>query len=756
MAPPRKSVSRGTGELESDPERENRTQARAPNPIAEDDPERANKTQARAPRPPSDEGDPERNNATQARAPNPLSRRRDDPERANKTQARARAPEPDSGAEEEGSYRTGQSYQAMSDDEGLNPSMSLEGDGLEALDPELGSRTKALPALERDEGEVGSDEPEEADDANATRAGPPLKLEIIGGPDSGKKKKFKGVRMVIGRTPGVDLQLSDQSVSRRHVELIYADEGVMLKDLGSGNGTRVNGTKVAEKKLEHGDEISIGKTKIRFVDELAAFKKAREENEKKEAEKKAAAEKKAEEKAPDEAGEAGGEKAGEAKVEKGADDKKPAGRARPVRTARQGGAAEGGFAAKFKALPRPVRFGILGLIAVILLIFIVGIALRPPPPPPVDPAKVVADQKMQEARNAAREGDFAKTVGLIEEAEKLVPGIDKTKLGAQAKEELAFVSLLDEARKAIEEKRFEDAKKALERTGKGSLKSEEAKVKLRSELETAEIAYKKEKIDEFIASGELEAAKALLAELPVEMQAEPAQKITEFERQLEEQKALEAKDAAAAARAAAARKAAQREQEINEAFVVVERKFGGAEWDRAASECARVMDAFSSDKDIYGRAKKLQGLIPNFGRNYDEGMKKYRQGTKAQAAKPLRTAYQLYQQMGLRANKYGQELEDKIGDAAVVAGKEALLRDDLVTAWQNFKDAAKFDPSDAKARAGLEDVASKAEDLFQMAYAIRDREPRDAVRKFKIVVQVTDPGSTVHEKAKNQLAAMAP
>ncbi len=756
MAPPRKSVSRGTGELEKDPERENRTQARAPNPVAED-PERANKTQARAPNPAPADDDPERANSTQARAPNPLKKG---------PKVRAKVAEPDLPSEDEGSYRTGQSYQAADEEEGLaGDSLSLEGDGLEALDPEIGSRTKALPALETESSASMADD-DEADDANATRAGPPLKLEIVAGPDAGKKRKFKGVRMVIGRTPGVDLQLSDQSVSRRHVELIYGDQGVMMKDLGSGNGTKVNGTKVAEKLLEHGDEISIGKTRIRFVDELAAYKKVRDESEKKDAEKKAAAERKrssgeakvvaadAEADADADADQASpdAEKPepaeGEGKIEK-------KGRVRPVRSSRQAG-GDGGFAAKFKALPKPMRLGIVGLVVAVLFILIGGIALRPPPPPPVDTAKVVADQKMQEARNAAREGDYARVIELVEGAEKLSPGIDKTKLAAQAKGELAFVTGLAEARKAVEEKRFEDARRLLDKTGKGTVKSEEEKVKVRSELDTAELAYKKEKIAELIASGEIEAAKSVLAELPVEMQAEPAQKIAEFERQLEEQKALEAKDSAAYARNAAAAKKARREQEINEAFVVVERKFGGAEWDRAASECSRVMDAFASDKDIYGRAKKLQGLIPNFGRNYDEGMKKYRQGTKAQAAKPLRVAYGLYGQMNLRANKYGQELEDKIGDAAVIAGKEAILREDLVTAWQMFKDASKFDPNDAKARAGLDELASKAEDLFQTAYVIRDRDPREAIRKFKIVVQVTDPGTSVHEKAKNQLAAMAP
>ncbi|MFT3709545.1 MAG: FHA domain-containing protein [Archangium sp.] len=744
MAPPRK-ISRGTGDVENDPERANQTQL------------------------PAEEVDPEQNNATKARAPNPLAGKKSrggDPERNNKTQARARAPEPsEDGGEEEGSYRTGQNYQAA-DEEGMAGEMSLEGDGLDALDPEIGSRTKALPALETENaGGGGGDEEEGADDANATRAGPPLKLEIIGGPDQGKKKKFKGVRMVIGRTPGVDLQLSDASVSRRHVELVYGDDGVMMKDLGSGNGTKVNGTKVGEKKLEHGDVIAIGKTQIKFVDEVAAFKKAREENEKKEAEKKAAAEKKAEakksgeqpaaegeEKKEGEGGEGEGEAADGEGGEKKAGDKK---RVRPVRTAR-GGGEEGGVGAKFKALPKAARFGIIGLVAAILLIFIIGIALRPPPPPPVDPGKLSADQKMQDARNAVRDGEFDRALALIEEAERAVPGIDSKNLAKQVKEELAFQAALEQARRSIADKRFDDARKALDGTGKGTVKGDEAKIKVRQELEAAELEYKKGKIDELIAQGEIESARSVLAELPVEMQAEPAAKIVQFEKELEEQKALEAKDSAAAARAAAAAKKARREQEILEAFQVVERKFGGSEWDRAASECNRVMDAYRDDKDIYNRAKKLQGLIPSFGRNYDEGMKKFRQGAKAQAAKPLRQAYLAYESMDLRANKFGEELKDRISEAAIIAGKEALLREDLVTAWQFFKDAAKFDPSDPKARAGLDDVAAKAEDLFQTAYVIRDRDQREAVRKFKIVIQVTDPGSSVHEKAKNQLAAMAP
>lgn len=761
-------MTRGGGDVENDPERENRTQARAPNPVADD---------------------PERANATVARQPNPLARGKprksaavDDPERENRTQARAPRPKRPAGGEEDyrtsseygleepaSDYHTGQSFQAMDEEEGLAGSSSLDGDGLDALDPEVGSHTKALPALERDEPAASQDDDEGADDANATRAGPPIKLEIIAGPDAGKKRRFKGVRMIVGRTPGVDLQLSDQSVSRRHVELIHGDDGVMMRDLGSGNGTKVNGSRTAEKKLEHGDEITIGKTTIRFVDEVAAFQKAREAAEKEEAEAKAKAEE-AEKAAAakGEAGEAAGAEGeeGEAEGEAGADEaeggegeagkKKPRGTRERVRSRARDEAQAGGLLGKWKALNSKVRLAIVLAVGFLFLVVVVGIAARPPPPPPVDPGKVLADQKMQEARNAVREGNYEAAVALVEEAEKLVPGIDKTRLGNTAREELAYVRAIDEARGFREASRFEDARKALAKAEKGSAKSQELKAKEVAELEAAELKYKKEKLQEFLNAGEVEAAKALLAELPVEEQAAPAEAIREFEANLAEQLKQEELDAKRNAANAAAYQKARREEEIAEAFRVVERKFAGGEWDRAASECSRVVDAYSGDKDIYKRAKMLQGAIPGFGRNYEEGMKKFKQGAIAQSSKPLRNAWKLYKQIDLRANPYGQELKEKLGAASVAAGREALLRNDLVTAWTNFKDAVSFDSTDSKARDGLDQVSAKAEDLFQEAYVIRDRDPREALRKFKIVAQVTEPGTTVHEKAKNQIAAMQP
>ncbi len=763
MAPPRKTgtARRGEGSGEDDPEVANATVAKARNPLAEDDPERDQKTNARASAPPP----------------------RAAPRRAPPTRGPVSPEQLDDG----GGYSTGQNFQAM-EEEGLageDPaSISLEGDGLDALDPELAPKTKALPALRRDDAEPEADE---ADDANATRAGPPIKLEIVGGPDAGKKKRFKGVRMVVGRTPGVDLQLSDQSVSRRHIELIHSDDGTLLRDLGSGNGTRLNGKKItADTMLSHGDEIQIGKTKLKFVDDLAAFKKAREESEKKDA-------KKAE---PDEAENAeaegaessaegeeasteaeGEEAAAEVSDEKpegeeaAADDdegeaeggdetskagkKAPRDRARPVRTSRHA-PSETGLAARFKALNPRVRLGIVGGAVVLLLLLVVGIATRKPPPPPVDRNAELAASKMQQARAAVKDGRFEDAVKLVDEAEKVSPGIDKTRLGLQSREALAVQRNFDQVKKHLTDKRFEDAKKLLADTPKGNVKNEADRVKLEEELSAALVAYNKEKVAEFLAAGELESARQTLSLIPSDQLGELPAQLEEFERTLAESQRQDERDARLGAANAAAAKKARREEEIALAFAVVERKFAGGDWERAGSECSRVIDAFSGDKEIVSRAKSLAASIPNFGRNFDEGMKKFRQGQLTPSARPLRLAYQSYRSMGLVQNRYGEELAQALLKAALAAGKEALIREDLDNAMANFREARRIDKDDPEARKGFDAVADKAEDLYQSAYMLKDRDPREAVRKFKTVIAVTEAGTPVHEKAKNQVAAMAP
>jgi hypothetical protein len=69
---------------------------------------------------------------------------------------------------------------------------------------------------------------------------------------------------VVGRMPECAVSLSDPQVSRRHAEIRRDDFGFRVVDLGSTNGTQVNGVVVKDQLLNDGDVIVIGATSLRY------------------------------------------------------------------------------------------------------------------------------------------------------------------------------------------------------------------------------------------------------------------------------------------------------------------------------------------------------------------------------------------------------------------------------------------------------------------------------------------------------------
>jgi pSer/pThr/pTyr-binding forkhead associated (FHA) protein len=72
---------------------------------------------------------------------------------------------------------------------------------------------------------------------------------------------------VIGSEPGMGVELGDRTVSKRHVLLRVMSRVCRLYDLGSTNGTDVDGTKLDGVTLRDGDVIKFGKVEVRFVRE---------------------------------------------------------------------------------------------------------------------------------------------------------------------------------------------------------------------------------------------------------------------------------------------------------------------------------------------------------------------------------------------------------------------------------------------------------------------------------------------------------
>ena len=73
--------------------------------------------------------------------------------------------------------------------------------------------------------------------------------------------------MRIGRDPGADLFLDDITVSRHHAVLSRVADQCLLADMGSLNGTYLNGARIDDRaRLRHGDEVQIGLFKLVFFE----------------------------------------------------------------------------------------------------------------------------------------------------------------------------------------------------------------------------------------------------------------------------------------------------------------------------------------------------------------------------------------------------------------------------------------------------------------------------------------------------------
>jgi hypothetical protein len=81
---------------------------------------------------------------------------------------------------------------------------------------------------------------------------------------TGERVPLGGSTVTIGRLLDCNIQLHDPNVSRHHAEVRPSGDGYVLADLGSTNGSRVNGMRVGEHVLAEGDEILIGNTKMTF------------------------------------------------------------------------------------------------------------------------------------------------------------------------------------------------------------------------------------------------------------------------------------------------------------------------------------------------------------------------------------------------------------------------------------------------------------------------------------------------------------
>jgi pSer/pThr/pTyr-binding forkhead associated (FHA) protein len=131
-----------------------------------------------------------------------------------------------------------------------------------ALPSEASEKTITLQPV-ADHGEAGDEEAAVTlvEIPNGTGA-----LVVKRGPNVGTRYLLEQKVTRAGRHPESDIFLDDITVSRRHAEITTEDDGkVVIRDVGSLNGTYVNRERIEEATLSGGDEVQIGKFKLVYL-----------------------------------------------------------------------------------------------------------------------------------------------------------------------------------------------------------------------------------------------------------------------------------------------------------------------------------------------------------------------------------------------------------------------------------------------------------------------------------------------------------
>jgi len=90
-------------------------------------------------------------------------------------------------------------------------------------------------------------------------------LVVIYGDELGKKYNLNASSLLIGRSSKCDIQIDQESTSRNHSKIVNTGKSILIRDLGSTNGTYVNDEPIEEHVLRDGDFIKIGRTIFKFL-----------------------------------------------------------------------------------------------------------------------------------------------------------------------------------------------------------------------------------------------------------------------------------------------------------------------------------------------------------------------------------------------------------------------------------------------------------------------------------------------------------
>ena len=531
-------------------------------------------------------------------------------------------------------------------------------------------------------------------------------LVVVQGEEEGREIELTQNQVTMGRGADNDLVFPDIACSRRHCIIEQRNGDFVVSDLGSGNGTLVNGHRIQDEVLRDGDEIEIGSTILQFNMPGAA------------------------------------PAAGGAEV-------RTVTSSQPMPTG-----SRSGFLADLLADPRKKKLvvygggGVLGFLFLMLLIKAVSGPAEPPGPTPEEirrqeqiQAQQEFDEHMKEARRLVKEKNWKQAQLSIQLALKLDPqnrfALDYREFIAR---EVGAQTALQTARNFIEQKAWDEAIAALNQISKESEYYEEANG-LKGSIE-ADVK------DDLVAQG-----KALMEEKNYN------QALLKFDEVLRRDPGHEA---AAELKRTAEEEIGKEEQRVAKLAKTKRRKTLSfkkrrkKEPKKKGSLTGRLL-AFYKNGEIDKAIEKAQESgateqlvkLKKFKSVYSRGMELSRnKGQVKKAIEFLKQAIALDKKIAGGAGKYNKEIKEKLGKNYFVKGVDAHMNKRYPEAYKSYKTSLKYHPGYELANKRLQELEKIAKKFYEEAYIIKSTNAEEAVKKLNTVLKIVPAHHVYYGKAK--------
>ncbi|HEX5747890.1 MAG TPA: FHA domain-containing protein [Archangium sp.] len=549
------------------------------------------------------------------------------------------------------------------------------------------------------------------------------RLVCSAGPCSGNEFALEEGEYVIGRANDNPICIPDTSVSRKHVLIRRVGGGWEVSDLGSGNGTLLNGEPLtSEMPLAHGDTLTLGDTELTFNDNSNATMMMPMPSAPPPRPGRGSARSPAPAAAPAE--DAGGEEGGALAGVPRRPPPRPEGRVRSTRGRAAATPADPNAQKRKKRLlilTAAVFVMLVGLLAVMKVQQQREAEVAARNEQLAQERRAAMDALFQDAKNLIRDGKWADAKAKLLELQELEPNyVQLPDYLARVEKEIPNQEAIDTAKAALEKDQLGPAATALAKVSKDTQLFEAVR-----QLHTTLKDKADKRVRDALALFEqkqLDPSKAMVDDVLVAFPEHRDAKVVS--EQVE--------------RAIAIRDAPPPPPTVKEA---------PKPWDQA-------VDRFR-DGDLNGavamanacaakspQCKTLMAQMADFGNLYKKledldakGLARLldldKKITKGQGSKLSRNA-------GTRA----ANIFFKSASAAKASGQYGRAMD-------NAQRALQADPSHAGANNIVAELRAKAKDLYLQAYALKDTNPEDAVPKFREVMAMTPSEDETHQKAKS-------